>query len=184
MKRRNFIVSSLATMPLLATAQKVNTTKPEKEKIQPFVVKAGEARFGVHTPYRGVNPNDLKVSRKDTEGSISMFEYVGNEKIGPPLHVHFNQDEMFYVAEGDYLFQVGDEKHTLKRGDSIFLPRTIPHTWLQLSDKGKLVYWVNPAGKMEDFFLKMNSLTKPPTPEEAQAIHLAHDMKVLGPPLG
>ncbi len=181
MKRRNFILSTLAATPLLATAQNNHSTK---DKVKPFVVKSGEARFGVHTPYRGVNPNDLKVSKKDTEGSISMFEYVGNEKIGPPLHVHFNQDEMFYVVEGEYLFQVGDEKHTLKGGDSIFLPRNIPHTWLQQSDKGKLVYWVNPAGKMEDFFLKMNSLTKPPTPEEAQAIHLAHDMKVLGPPLG
>jgi quercetin dioxygenase-like cupin family protein len=173
-------MSSLAATPFLGSAKTLTTSN---KGIKPFVVKSGEARFGLHTPYRGVNPNDLKVSNKDTEGAIAMFEYTGTQKIGPPLHIHFNQDEMFYILEGSFLFQVGEEKHTLQGGDSIFLPRNIPHTWLQLSDKGKIVYWVNPAGKMEDFFLKMNGLTKPPTPEEAQQIHLDHDMKIVGPPL-
>ena len=180
MKRRNFILSSLVAAPVLASANNLKTTERTPK---PFVVKAGEARFGVHTPFRGVNPNDLKVSQKDTAGTMAIFEYIGTEKVGPPMHLHFKQDEMFYIADGEYLFQVGDEKHTLKTGDSIFLPRQIPHTWLQLTDKGKLVYWLQPAGKMEAFFLKMNSLAKPPTPEEAQKIHLEHDMKVVGPPL-
>jgi quercetin 2,3-dioxygenase len=39
------------------------------------------------------------------------------------------------------------------------------------------------VGAMEEFFRKMSTLTKPPTPEEAQKIHLAHAMKVVGPPL-
>jgi quercetin dioxygenase-like cupin family protein len=180
MKRRNFILTSLTAAPVVASATKWNTPLSNPK---PFVVKNGEARFGEHTPYRGVNPNDIKISKKDTEGGAAMFEYIGFEKIGPPLHIHFTQDEIFYVSEGEYLFQVGDEKSTLKSGDCIFLPRNIPHTWLQISDKGKLIYWVTPAGKMEDFFLKMNSLTKPPTPEEAQQIHIDHDMKVVGPPL-
>ena len=28
-------------------------------------------------------------------------------KGGPPRHVHFEQDEWFYVIKGDYVFEVG-----------------------------------------------------------------------------
>ncbi len=180
MKRRNFILSSLVAAPVLASATNLKSgEKPTKS----FIVKAGDARFGQHTPFRGVNPNDLKISKKDTEGAAAMFEYIGTEKTGPSLHIHLKQDEIFYIAEGEFLFQVGKEKSTLKAGDSIFLPRQVPHSWLQLSEKGKLIYWVTPAGRMEDFFLILNSLTKPPTPEEMLKIHADHDMKVVGPPL-
>jgi quercetin dioxygenase-like cupin family protein len=178
MERRNFILSSLTAAPVVASSK--NLFDPERNA-KPFLVKAGETRFGIHTPYRGVNPNDLKISKKDTNGAIAMYEYIGTEKVGPPFHIHFKQEEMFYIVEGEFLFQVGNEKHTLKAGDSIFLPRKIAHGWLQLSDRGKLIYWVSPAGKMEDFFLTMNNLTKPPTLEEVEKIHREHDMTVIGP---
>jgi quercetin 2,3-dioxygenase len=45
------------------------------------------------------------------------------------------------------------------------------------------MYMLQPAGKMEEFFKKMNSLKGMPTAEEVQKIHLAHDIKVMGPPL-
>ncbi len=58
--------------------------------------------------YKGKYPNDIKVSGKDTDGQLSIFEYVGFDKIGPSLHVHLEQDEIFYVIEGDYRFKIGD----------------------------------------------------------------------------
>ena len=180
MERRNFILSNLLATPVLASATKL-TTSPKTPNT--FTLKAGEARFGQHTPFRGVNPNDLKISKRDTDGAVAMFEYIGTEKTGPSLHIHLKQDEIFYIAEGEFLFQVGEERSTLKSGDSIFLPRKVQHTWLQLSDRGKLIYWVTPAGKMEDFFMKLNSFTKPPTAEEMDKVHVDHDMRTVGPPL-
>ena len=177
MKRKEFILSSLAAFPVMGLVRK------EEFQTKPFVVKKGEARFGVHTPFKGINPNDLKVSAKDSQGAISLYEYEGNEKTGPALHVHLEQDEWFFVLSGDYLFQVGDERHTLQAGDSIFLPRKVAHTWLQLSDHGRLLYWVNPAGKFEEFFLKMSSFTKAPSQKEMDELHAACQMKVVGPPI-
>ena len=78
---------------------------------------------------------------------------------------------------------VGGEEMTAKVGDTIFLPRNVPHTWIQLTEKGKMLYVLQPAGKFEEFLLKLQSLTNQPTEEELQKIHLAHDMKILGPPL-
>ncbi|GAB2558607.1 cupin domain-containing protein [Spirosoma aerophilum] len=188
MQRRKFITAAAVASALPITATKTLASTPASPISHPvsgkgFIVKAGESRFGERTPFRGVNPNDLKVSSKDTGGALAIFEYVGKQKTGPSYHVHFDQDEIFYVLEGEYLFQIGDEKMTARSGDTIFGPRNVPHTWIQLSDTGKLVYQVQPAGKMEEFFSKMSQFKGQPTEEEIQKIHLEHGMKVLGPPL-
>ncbi|MDX1938277.1 MAG: cupin, partial [Flavihumibacter sp.] len=85
--------------------------------------------------------------------------------------------------EGEYRFVVGKQTHVLTAGQTIFLPRNIPHTWIQLSDTGKMIYMLQPAGKMEEFFILMNSLKEKPSAEEMNKIHAAHQMKVVGPPL-
>ncbi|MBL0053012.1 MAG: cupin domain-containing protein, partial [Bacteroidetes bacterium] len=120
---------------------------------------------------------------KDTNGNLTIFEYTGNEKGGPPLHVHPYQDEIFFIVQGEYLFQVGDEKHNLKSGDTIFLPRAVPHAFAQLSDNGKMFFLFQPSGKMEDFFRTLSNLTSPPTAEQGAKIFADHDMKIVGPPI-
>lgn len=177
MRRRKFLASTL-----VASMAGVNIKTNASDK-KGFIVKTGESRTGEHTPFMGVNPNDVKISSKDTDGKLSVFEYIGTQKVGPSLHLHFEQDEIFYVAEGEYRFQLGNERYILNAGETIFLPRNIPHTWIQLSDKGKLIYFLQPAGKMEEFFSTMNQLKGRPSEEEMNKIHAANGMKVLGPPL-
>lgn len=186
MQRRTFLTVSTALVTTELAAAAVVTlpaSTPLNANPKAFVVKAGDARFGVHTPFRGINGNDLKISGKDTGGQLAVFEYVGREKVGPALHVHHDQDELFLIIEGDYRFQVGDEQFTVKAGDTVFGPRAVPHTWIQLSDTGKMSYCVQPAGKLEAFFLKLNELPGPPTEAAIRKIHQEHGMTVLGPPL-
>ena len=182
MQRKQFLISSLMAVPAFIMAR--NTT-PEtiSTPAEPFIVDAGKSRFGDVVKFLGVHPNDLKISAKDTGGQLSMFEYTGLGKVGPMMHIHFEQDEIFTVIEGEYRFAVGNDTHVLKAGQTIFLPRNIPHTWIQLTDKGKLIYFLQPAGKMEEFFIYMNSLKERATPEEMDRIHAEHQMKVVGPPL-
>ncbi len=164
------------------------------KKIQPmpfregkgFVAEMGEGRIHGHIQLKGVNANilDVKVSGKDTDGDLAIFEQTSlSPKRGTPLHLHPFQDEIFYILDGEYYFQVGDEKHYLKVGDSIFLPRKVPHAWTQMSEKGKMTVILQPAGKLEEFFVAMASLENVPTPEEIAAIFAAHEMEVVGPPL-
>lgn len=183
MNRKKFLLQSLLAAPALAFANSVDVEKKSGSAKKPFTVDANKSRFGDSIKFLGVHPNDLKISGKDTGGQLSVFEYTGLGKVGPMLHVHFKQDEIFTVTEGSYRFVVGEETHVLQQGQTIFLPRGIPHTWIQLSEKGKMIYFLQPAGKMEEFFVYMNNLKERPSPEELDRIHAQHQMKVVGPPL-
>jgi mannose-6-phosphate isomerase-like protein (cupin superfamily) len=180
MKRKQFVATILTSIPALAFAK---TTNEPGSTGKPFVVRAGQARYGKPMLYRGKHPNNIVISKKDTGGAFSLFAYTGHDKIGPSTHMHLAQDEIFFVAEGNYRFAVGTETMELNAGDTIFLPRKVAHSWIQLTDKGQLVYAVHPAGTMEEFFIEMNELKAPPTEEEAKKIHLKHGMKLIGPGL-
>jgi quercetin 2,3-dioxygenase len=180
MKRKQFLVTTITAIPALAFGQ---FRGPESRTKKPFVVRSGKSRFGEPMKYKGVHLNDVVISKKDTGNAFSVFAFTGYAKVGPSLHLHFHQDEFFYVAEGNYRFVAGDETMELSAGDTIFLPRNIPHTWIQLTDNGKLLYAVQPAGTLEEFFQEMNDLKKPLTEEEAKQKHLKHGMKLLGPGL-
>ncbi len=185
MERRNFVLATLSALPVLAFS-----------KIKPFInfirtnkgfkVNAGEARFGIHYKMKGVTLNvlDVKISGKDTENDLAVFEQTGlTPNGGPPLHIHPNQDEWFYVVEGNYLFQVGEDKYKLEKGDTIFLPRNVQHAFIQLSQKGKMIVSYLPAGKMEEFFAVTDKWISTPTKEEIAKVFSEHNMQVVGPPL-
>src|SRR3989339_1387695 len=183
MKRRKFIWTALAAYPLLVFSKIKNNIIPRT--VKGFKVHSGEDRFNTHSKMMGVTSNilDLKISSKDTAGQLSVFEQTGlTYKGGPPLHIHPNQDEMFYVIEGEYLFQVGDDKYQMKSGDTIFLPRNVQHAFLQLTEKGKMIVSYLPAGKMEAFFKETDKWTSPPTKEEIAKDFADHDMQIVGPP--
>lgn len=180
MKRKQFLTAAFAGLPALALAE-IGLQFHDQSK--PFIVRSGEARYGKQMLYKGKHPNNIIISKKDTDGAFSVFAYTGYDKIGPSFHLHHSQDELFYVVEGRYRFVVAEETMELDKGDTIFLPRNIPHSWIQLTDKGQLIYAVHPAGTMEEFFIEMNGMKKPPTEEEAKTIHEKHGMKLMGPPL-
>jgi quercetin dioxygenase-like cupin family protein len=183
MKRKEFFAKTALLLPSVAIMGNLVAQKAATKTTKPFIVDAGKSRFGEVVKFLGVHPNDLKISSKDTNGQLSVFEYIGTAKVGPTLHIHLEQDEIFTVVEGSYRFVVGSETHVLNAGQTIFLPRKVPHTWIQLTDFGKMIYMLQPAGKMEEFFSLMNTMTTRPTDDEMNKIHAAHGMKVVGPPL-
>jgi quercetin dioxygenase-like cupin family protein len=181
MERKDFLIGAVVAIP--AFLQQRNSEESNASNPDVFIVDNGKSRFGEDVKFLGVHPNQLKISSKDTGGQLSVFEYQGLGKVGPALHIHFEQDEIFMVRKGTYRFVAGNETHVLTAGQTIFLPRNIPHTWIQLSDKGEMIYFLQPAGKMEEFFSLMNTMKERPSDQEIDRIHKAHGMKVVGPPL-
>lgn len=147
-------------------------------------VPNGRNRFEEELMIWGVIPLQIKVSSSDTAGRLFVFEHADMGKGGPPRHFHYEQDEWFYAMKGEFAFEVGDERFTLRPGDSLFAPRMIPHAWAHVGDEpGTLLLAVQPAGSLEAFFMENSAMDRPPTPEEAERSFAAHGMKVVGPPL-
>ena len=185
MKRNKFIatIAALAALPAISFSQ---LKKSFARNGKGFKINAGEGRIHGHLKLTGVNANvlDTKISGSDTDGDLAIFEQTSlTQGKGTPLHVHHSQDEVFYVVEGSYYFQVGEDKYNLATGDSIFLPRKVPHAWTQVSEKGKLIVLFQPAGKMEEFFVTMSSMDHAPTQAEIAKAFADNDMQIVGPPL-
>jgi quercetin dioxygenase-like cupin family protein len=147
-------------------------------------VPNGRNRFEEELMVWGVIPLQIKVSSNDTGGHFFVFEHAEMGKGGPPRHFHYEQDEWFYAMRGEFAFEVGEERFTLRPGDSLFAPRMIPHAWAHVGDEpGTLLLAVQPAGSLEAFFIENCAMDRPPTLEEAERSFAAHGMKVVGPPL-
>lgn len=182
MKRRLFLQIPLLTSALIADAQAETTDRPTKG----FKVESNRDRYQEELQIMG-GQFDCKISSKDTDGDLLVYDTIRHEKGGPALHLHHTQDEWFYVIKGEFIVKVGDETFNLKDGDSAFAPRKIPHAFAKISEgEAQMLVLFQPAGKMEDFFKQMSKLgTDIPKSQEAtlKKLWADHGMEIVGPPL-
>lgn len=82
------------------------------------------------------------------------------------------------------MVEVGEERLFLGAGDSIYLPRGVPHAWAHISDgTGRLLGAVQPAGTFEQFVEEVRQLDPAATPKQLEELPLRHKVKPLGPPI-
>jgi mannose-6-phosphate isomerase-like protein (cupin superfamily) len=97
----------------------------------------------------------VKASTETTAGAFAIIEEV--DPLDTPLHVHANEDELFYVIEGEHVFRVGDEEFPAGPGAVVFAPRRIPHAHRRLVPRaGRFLTIVSPAG-FEGFFRELRA---------------------------
>ena len=143
----------------------------------------GEDRLGEHHTI-GVSRTDFKVMTKDSRGGLFVMEHTSSKKGGPPRHLHYNEDEWFYVIEGDYIAEIGSERFRLKRGDSVLAPREVPHAWAFVGDTpGRLLIAFAPANKMEAFFRDNAKGRKDGEYVSDVDVYRRYGLELLGPPL-
>ncbi len=185
--KRNIFLRGLLTMgTLVATAVSSMAESVQKLRIgNGFKVNAGKDRFDKSISLLEGDTFSTKVSTKDTDGDIYVFESIRVKEGGPSHHVHFEQDEWWYVLEGQFLIKVGDEVHEAKVGDSVFGPRNVPHSFAKVGDgNGRLLMYFQPAGKMEAFFRKISEgAAKNMSEAEQDKFREEHGFKRVGPPI-
>lgn len=186
MQRNTFIKLCLSICTLISAPLNLYAQSKERRRIEKgFKVDAGKDRFGSKiTPFDG-DSFFTKVSSKDTDGDLYVFETTRLEEGGPALHYHYDQDEMWYVLEGEFLIKIGDKTYEAKAGDTVFGPRRVPHCFAKVGKApGKLLMIFQPAGKMEECFAKLSAgVTKGMTPEQRDDFRKEHGFERVGGPI-
>jgi mannose-6-phosphate isomerase-like protein (cupin superfamily) len=175
-ERRPFVGMLLAGLPSLRWGGRALA-----EPIRPGIkVAANEDRFGKSRSI-GFNTTTFKVATADTQGALFAMEQHSLKPGGPPLHLHHEEDESWYVISGEYVFQVGSERYHAQAGDCVFGPRGVPHAYAFTgSSDGRILVAFTPAGKIQEYF------ERPRTPGSYVAdadLYRAYGMELLGPPL-
>ena len=95
----------------------------------------------------------VRASADSTGGTMAVFEE--NQPVDTPLHVHEHEDELFYVLEGEHVFQVGEREHRAGPGDLVFAPRGVPHSQRRVVPReGRTLVLTSPGG-LEGFFREL-----------------------------
>ena len=112
---------------------------------------------------------------KASDEQIGLMELDASPGIEPPMHVHRNEDEWYYLLDGEVTFHVGDDDYHGQPGSFAFLPRNIPHTFTIDTPSARMLLINAPGG-----FERMFELA-PSTPDEAAAALTRYSVEVVGP---
>jgi len=88
-----------------------------------FVLRPGEGRDIDMGNFR----MSLKASADDTMGAISLLEAEEPANFGPPMHIHHDAAEAFYVISGEYVIFIGDDEYICPAGSFIYIPAGALH---------------------------------------------------------
>ena len=92
----------------------------------------------------------IRASAESTGGAFSIIEEV--DAVDAPPHTHANEDELFYVLEGDHIFTVGETEYAAAPGDTVFVPKGVRHAQRRVIPRtGRTLTMFSPAA-MEGFF--------------------------------
>ncbi|MEO8368337.1 MAG: cupin domain-containing protein [Candidatus Solibacter sp.] len=128
----------------------------------------------------------IRVSSRDTHGAFAVFESCIAPLEGPPLHRHPNQDESFYILEGEFRFEVDGQEFHASAGASVVAPRGSSHTFQNVGqERGRMITTVVPGG-LDLFFEDVEAVSpRGVAPDLARLLPVLkkHGQEMLGPPL-
>ncbi len=69
----------------------------------------------------------VKASEEMTAGVFTLLEATEPPDFGPPMHIHHNAAEAFYVLEGEYIIFIEDRESRCPAGSFIYIPLGVRH---------------------------------------------------------
>ena len=90
---------------------------------------------------------EIKLTAADTQGVASVIEVSSNPGTFVPPHAHRAMDEMFYVLEGEYEFELPTQTLRVGPGGFVHVPKGTIHGFRAVGDRrARLVDWHTPGG--------------------------------------
>jgi mannose-6-phosphate isomerase-like protein (cupin superfamily) len=125
----------------------------------------------------------VKASEAETAGIVSVLEATEPPGFGPPLHVHHDCAEAFYVLEGEYIISLDGREVTCPAGSFIFIPQGVQHGFRVGDVPSRKLNFYFPASMVGYFDDLSAALRQEDVGEEELAqIATVHAMEIVGPP--
>jgi quercetin dioxygenase-like cupin family protein len=139
--------------------------------------------------------NDLlifKATGAETGGAFMLVEEVARRGKVTPLHTHPDEEETFYVMDGEVLFHLDGSERSVRAGGFVSVPPGGPHAYVVTSETTRSLILITPgSGAMEEFFRDAGQPAReralpPERPLDIERIGAAAErtqaVKILGPP--
>ena len=143
-----------------------------------FILLPGEGR----TIDLGGFRMSVKATHDQTNGAFSLLEAQEPAGFGPPLHIHRDAAEAFYVLEGEYIIFLDGREASCPAGSFIFIPAGVPHGFRVGDVPSRKLNLYTPAA-MIGYFDALADATKvgDVDPDTLSAIARRYSMDVIGP---
>src|SRR5437764_188650 len=124
----------------------------------------------------------VKADASSTRGIVSVLEAAEPPGFGPPLHVHDDAAEAFYVLDGEYVMSLDGDEYRCPAGSFVFIPAVVPHGFRVGETASRKLNFYFPAAMTGYFDDLAAALARSDVPEaELAEIAEAHHMHIVGP---
>ena len=144
---------------------------------RPIILRPGEGRsidLGNFTV-------SLKAAGDQTAGAFSLLEADEPPGFGPPMHIHHDAAETFYVVAGEYHIYIGHEELTCPAGSFVYIPTGTPHGFRVGSVPSRKLNLYTPAAMVGYFEELSAALARGAADTELAGIAERHGMQIIGP---
>jgi quercetin dioxygenase-like cupin family protein len=172
---------------------KASPTKAESTSSGPSLLSREEGMNDIWWPYvpaPEVGRHTNKVLGEQTEGRLFQALVAYPRGAAPPLHIHHDADETFFVLDGEVTIFVGNQRNECTAGDFLLGPRGVPHAFLVRSEWAEMLVTFSPAG-IDGFFAEVapaviagDGPPAPSMPDQDEFIRLMakYECEFVGPP--
>jgi quercetin dioxygenase-like cupin family protein len=133
----------------------------------------------------------VKATGDQTGGGFSQIETIDPRGTATPLHLHHNEEESFFVLEGEISLLIDGNWATVSAGDYALVPRGVPHAYVVRSERARMLVTFSPCGfeaVFSDLGVSVADHAKPPDEavlppvEEIVRAFAPYGCEILGPP--
>jgi mannose-6-phosphate isomerase-like protein (cupin superfamily) len=123
----------------------------------------------------------VKATADETSTAFTLLEAAEPPGFGPPMHIHHDAAEAFYVVAGEYVIFVEDQEFACPAGSFIYIPAGVPHGFRVGSEHSRKLNFYTPAAMIGYFDEVAQLAGTEMDPEELAQMARRYGMEVIGP---